>query len=53
MAVDLEKAATAKDKPVEAESDRHDSVHRVAEDQLRRSLSPRQVQMIAIGGTIG
>lgn len=25
----------------------------VAEDQLRRSLSPRQVQMIAIGGTIG
>ncbi|OTB07924.1 hypothetical protein M426DRAFT_317431 [Hypoxylon sp. CI-4A] len=25
----------------------------VAEDKLRRSLSPRQVQMIAIGGTIG
>ncbi|KAK5114740.1 hypothetical protein LTR62_002314 [Meristemomyces frigidus] len=25
----------------------------IAEDKLRRSLSPRQVQMIAIGGTIG
>ncbi|KAF2652412.1 hypothetical protein K491DRAFT_718929 [Lophiostoma macrostomum CBS 122681] len=27
--------------------------HPVAADKLRRSLSPRQVQMIAIGGTIG
>lgn len=28
-------------------------LHPVVEDKLRRSLSPRQVQMIAIGGTIG
>lgn len=27
--------------------------HIVAGDTLRRALSPRQVQMIAIGGTIG
>jgi AAT family amino acid transporter len=27
--------------------------HPIAADKLRRSLSPRQVQMIAIGGTIG
>lgn len=27
--------------------------HPVNEDKLRRALSPRQVQMIAIGGTIG
>src|SRR3954454_3960716 len=32
--------------------DRHAS-HIVNEDRLRRSLSARQVQMIAIGGTIG
>lgn len=27
--------------------------HPIVEDKLRRALSPRQVQMIAIGGTIG
>lgn len=27
--------------------------HPINEDKLRRALSPRQVQMIAIGGTIG
>jgi AAT family amino acid transporter len=31
----------------------HHNEHIVAADKLRRSLSPRQVQMIAIGGTIG
>lgn len=34
----------------------HSAVHEhgvVVEDRLRRALSPRQVQMIAIGGTIG
>jgi AAT family amino acid transporter len=31
----------------------NDGPHPVAADKLRRSLSPRQVQMIAIGGTIG
>lgn len=31
----------------------HEHEHIVAEDKLRRALSPRQVQMIAIGGTIG
>ncbi|KAI5860493.1 tryptophan permease [Durotheca rogersii] len=31
----------------------HDVEHVVLEDKLRRSLSARQVQMIAIGGTIG
>jgi AAT family amino acid transporter len=30
-----------------------DHAHVVNEDRLRRSLSARQVQMIAIGGTIG
>jgi amino acid permease len=31
----------------------HNGPHPVSADKLRRSLSPRQVQMIAIGGTIG
>jgi len=38
-----------------APHDGHDypSDHPIAADKLRRALSPRQVQMIAIGGTIG
>lgn len=47
MEVDAEKNAPA----YAAHSADHALV--VAEDKLRRSLSPRQVQMIAIGGTIG
>lgn len=35
------------------QSDDGNPFHPVAEDNLRRALSPRQVQMIAIGGTIG
>lgn len=35
------------------EDARHHSEHHVAADRLARKLSARQVQMIAIGGTIG
>jgi AAT family amino acid transporter len=37
------------DQPMDTE----EGQHRVQADRLRRSLSARQVQMIAIGGTIG
>lgn len=50
---DLEKNVTASEAPAESESGHHEGAHPVAADKLRRSLSPRQVQMIAIGGTIG
>lgn len=58
MDADLEKTMASKDRPVEsAKSAQHDGVNIlhpvVVADKLRRSLSPRQVQMIAIGGTIG
>lgn len=57
MDADLEKTIASKDSPVEeSKSAQHDGVnvlHPVVADKLRRSLSPRQVQMIAIGGTIG
>lgn len=36
-----------------ASAERRNHEHLVVEDRLRRSLSARQVQMIAIGGTIG
>lgn len=43
--------------PVESETRALDGdgkpVRAINEDKLRRALSPRQVQMIAIGGTIG
>lgn len=56
MEADLEKTMASKDSPVESQSAQHDGInvlHPVVADKLRRSLSPRQVQMIAIGGTIG
>lgn len=39
----------------EKDPERHEGFyeHRVAQDNLARRLSARQVQMIAIGGTIG
>lgn len=45
-------------RPVESgnrpgEEDGKATDHPIVEDKLRRALSPRQVQMIAIGGTIG
>ncbi|OTA95654.1 hypothetical protein M434DRAFT_393502 [Hypoxylon sp. CO27-5] len=51
MDIDTEKNA----RPSASGSARHSVEHHgpVAEDRLRRALSPRQVQMIAIGGTIG
>lgn len=49
MDVDAEKNAQA---TATASHGTADHVY-VAEDRLRRSLSARQVQMIAIGGTIG
>ena len=30
-----------------------DSLHTVSDEGLRRALSPRQIQMLAIGGVIG
>lgn len=56
MDADLEKTVASKDSAVESKAAHHDGVnvlHPVVADKLRRSLSPRQVQMIAIGGTIG
>lgn len=53
MDANLEKNAAAKETPAETESGHHDGAQLVAAGKLRRSLSPRQVQMIAIGGTIG
>ena len=41
--------STRSDQPMDTE----EGQHRVQADRLRRSLSARQVQMIAIGGTIG
>ena len=38
---------------VEAQSSRHPHHHAISSDHLSRRLSARQVQMIAIGGTIG
>lgn len=59
--MDIEKVAKAPyqdDEFSTPQYDRHDlnnglREHPVAADKLRRALSPRQVQMIAIGGTIG
>lgn len=55
MDVDLEETVAPKASPIitESGSAHHGADHPIAEDKLRRSLSPRQVQMIAIGGTIG
>lgn len=65
MSSDPEKNVLPKDgiTPVESGSHKHDVAddgvvtksthHPINEDKLRRALSPRQVQMIAIGGTIG
>lgn len=49
------KAPRGFDDPFVAAADEGQSSvdHRIKEDKLRRSLSARQVQMIAIGGTIG
>lgn len=56
MGDDLERSVASKEGPVDSAWGRNngdDAFHQVAADKLRRSLSPRQVQMIAIGGTIG
>lgn len=51
--------AKPEDSPLGKESPREDAQHfdmmegQVSADRLKRSLSARQVQMIAIGGTIG
>lgn len=49
---DIEKTPYRDGTTVPAYDETH-AEHRIAADKLRRSLSPRQVQMIAIGGTIG
>ena len=51
MESDYEKGAHAHDSP--SSSPEHGGPTVVAADKLRRALSARQVQMIAIGGTIG
>ncbi|KAJ4387669.1 Basic amino-acid permease [Gnomoniopsis smithogilvyi] len=56
MDADLEKTVASNGSPADSKSAQHEGVdilHPVVADKLRRSLSPRQVQMIAIGGTIG
>ncbi|RYP93665.1 hypothetical protein DL770_000196 [Monosporascus sp. CRB-9-2] len=55
MDPDYEKGVPSSGAPhgVAVGSDTGSLRHPVAEDRLRRSLSARQVQMIAIGGTIG
>lgn len=58
LAVDMdpEKSAASNKSPAESASGHHEAAGvrpPAAADKLRRSLSPRQVQMIAIGGTIG
>jgi AAT family amino acid transporter len=50
-AIDPEKVAYNHDGSPASVDRNHE--HAVNEDRLRRSLSARQVQMIAIGGTIG
>jgi AAT family amino acid transporter len=51
--IDPEKVAYNHDGSPASLDREHDHAHIVNEDRLRRSLSARQVQMIAIGGTIG
>lgn len=57
MDADVEESVPSKETAVKSGSAKHEGevniLHPVAADKLRRSLSPRQVQMIAIGGTIG